>query len=555
MTTVSPHRHDAALSGHPTVRSEGADAPLGQGQPPRLVTTQPIPARGARVDLVIAGLLGLLALALRLATLTAQSAWVDEGYSMAAARHPVSFITEFTGRYDAHPPLHYLILHLWLGVFGAGVEQGRLLSALCGVGSVLALYSLARILYDRRTAACAALLLAVSPVALWFSIEIRMYAMAGMFALLALLCLVSATSQNRWWPWLTYAACAAAAFYTDYSATYILAAGALGALFMARTRQLAARWLTSQVLLCLLVAPGLPLLAHQSGNTAATAWITAPTLADVQAVAVNMVSRFTTMPVVVGLCACALALLGLVALAGDLGQPDGRRTALFVLCVTVAPFALPLLLSAFRPVFLTQSVVTTTFGLLILFARGAAWLATRFGRWALLVLAPVLLLNTASITTVAATPINEDWRGAARYLRQQATPTDVLIFDPRFLQLPFDLYWQGYGRSNPERGYPLDETLATSNPQPLATAGDLSKTTAGARYVWLLVRQGQETVSLPGDIAADQAGRWLLAHDALAGQKHLQGVSLYRFMGKRQVSDRTGPVGSVGLGETSGQGG
>jgi len=123
VTTVSPHRHDAAMAGHPTV-TRRADAPPGQGQPPRLVTTQPGRTRGARVDLVIAGLLGLLALALRLATMTAQSAWVDEGYSMAAARHTLSFITEFTGRYDAHPPLHYLILHLWLGVFGAGVEQG-----------------------------------------------------------------------------------------------------------------------------------------------------------------------------------------------------------------------------------------------------------------------------------------------------------------------------------------------------------------------------------------------------------------------------------------------
>jgi len=532
MSPVSTPRHDVTIVSLPTVGGDGVSSPSDQGQPLYPATNTPVWAGRARAELVIAGALGLVALALRLATMTAQSAWVDEGYSMAVARHTVSFITEFTGRYDAHPPLYYLILHLWLGAFGAGVEQGRVLSAVCGVATVVALYGLVRTLYDRSTAACAALLLAVSPVALWFSIEIRMYAMAGMFALLALLFLVRAPAQGRWWPWLTYAACAAAAFYTDYSATYVLAAGALSALLMAPTRRLAVRWLTSQVLLSVLVAPGLLLLYHQSGNTAATAWITAPTLDDVRAVAINMVSQFTTMPAITGLYACALLMLGLVALARDLRQPDGWRTALFVLCITVAPFGLPLLLSAFRPVFLTQSVVTTVFGLLIVFARGAAWLAGRLGRWGLLALAPLLIISAASIATISATPINEDWRGAARYLRQQATNSDVLIFDPRFLQLPFDLYWHGYGRLNPERGYPLDETLATTDPRPLATSGDLAHATGGARFVWLLVRQGQETTSLPPDIAADQAGRWLLSHYRLTEQKHLQSVSVYRFMAR-----------------------
>lgn len=526
---MSPVTPLAARPDHTALPRVDSASAAEQEQPLRSVPDYPAHTAGARSELVIAGVLGLVALAVRLATMTAQSAWVDEGYSVAAARHTVSFITDFTGRYDTHPPLYYLVLHLWLGASGVGVEQGRLLSALCGVGSVLALYSLTRFLYDRSTAACAALLLAVSPVALWFSIEIRMYATAGMLALLALLFLVRSAAQAHWWPWLIYATCAAAAFYTDYSTMYILAAGALSALVMARNRRLAARWLTSQILLLIFVAPGLLLLYRQSGNTAATAWITAPTLDDVRTVAINMVSQFTTLPAVAGLAACGLLMLGLTALAGDLRQPEARRTGLFVLCITVAPFAAPLLLSVFRPVFLTQSVVTCVFGLLIIFARGVVWLVGRLGRWGVLALVPLLLVNVASIATISATPINEDWRGAARYLRQQATPSDVLIFDPRFLQLPFDLYWQGYRRPNPERGYPLDETLATANPQPLATSGDLAQATAGARFVWLLVRQGQETSSLPPDIAADQAGRWLLSHDTLAGQQHLQGVSVYRF--------------------------
>ncbi len=357
-----------------------------------------------------------------------------------------------------------------------------------------------------------------------------MYAMAGMFALLALLFLVRATSQDRWWPWLAYVACAAMAFYTDYTSAFILAAGALSALLMMASRRMAGRWMASQILLCAVVAPGLLMLYHQSGNTAATAWITAPTLATTLAVAVNLVSEYTAVPVVTGVYACALLLLGLVALASDPHQSGQRQRAVFVLCIMVVPFGVPLLLSVARPVFLTQTVVTAVFGLVIVFARGATWLAGRLGTWALLVLAPLLVLNAASLFTLSSTPINEDWRGTASYLRQHVAPGDVLIFDPRFLQLPFDLYWQGYRLSNSERGYPLDETLATPQPQPLATPLDMAHATAGSTSVWMLVRQGQATSSLPGAIAADQAGRWLLTHYTLAGQGHVQGVSYYHFV-------------------------
>ncbi len=167
MSYIHLHHKDAVISRHPTATGEGLQSPPGQGPPGQVVSAYPAHAARLRAEWAIAGAVSFVALVLRVVTLNVQSAWVDEGYSMAMARHSVSFITNFTGQYDTHPPLYYLILHGWLGIFGAGVVQGRLLSALCGTCGVLILYGLVRMLYDRSTAACAALLLAMSPVALW----------------------------------------------------------------------------------------------------------------------------------------------------------------------------------------------------------------------------------------------------------------------------------------------------------------------------------------------------------------------------------------------------
>ncbi|MDB5058404.1 MAG: hypothetical protein JWO59_1876, partial [Chloroflexi bacterium] len=116
-----------------------------------------------------------VAFIVRLATINTQSAWLDEGYSLGVARHSLGDLISFTVHYDTHPPLYYVLLHFWSSLFGFGVIQGRFLSLLCGVASVAALFAVARALFDRATGYTAAILLALSPIAVWYSNQIRMF--------------------------------------------------------------------------------------------------------------------------------------------------------------------------------------------------------------------------------------------------------------------------------------------------------------------------------------------------------------------------------------------
>lgn len=489
----------------------------------------PVPARYDRAALVRYSLAAILlvATAIRLATINTQSAWLDEGYTMAVARHVPGYLLAFTAQHDTHPPLYYLALHLWLAVTGFGVVQARLLSLLCGVGSVAALYTLAHALFDRTTALCAALLLAVSPLAGWYSNEIRMYAMAGLLALLALTMLLRAAQQARRSLWIGYVLCAALAFYTDYSAAFILLGGAGYSLLAAIKAQAPPRrWLISHGALAALLLPALAMLSSQLGrNLRSIAWVPSPTPQAVGATLLDLISQHTGVPVVVSLIGLGLGLLGARALRADLRRPRLRASHLFVACIFLAPLVLSLLLSLSHSIFLTRTVMMALYGLLIFYARGIVVLLRRRVIGGLLVLAPLLLVNAASLNAAYATTINEDWRGAAQYLRQQALPGDALLFDESFLQLPFDLYWDRAGLHNAEHGYPNDDGLLAAHRGSLATGALVDQATAGAQTAWLIARDQDSR-----NAAAGVVGARLRRHFSLAGQRHFGGgLTVYRF--------------------------
>ena len=75
--------------------------------------------------LALAFLVGI-SLALRTQAIHARF-WIDEGLSVGIASHPLSAIPGVL-REDGSPPLYYLLLKLWMSVFGSGEADTHALS-------------------------------------------------------------------------------------------------------------------------------------------------------------------------------------------------------------------------------------------------------------------------------------------------------------------------------------------------------------------------------------------------------------------------------------------
>lgn len=86
---------------------------------------------------------------------------------------------------DAHPPLFHILTWASLHLFGISEISLRLVSALSGVGLVIAVWLLTKNFLSQKIAFFAALLTAFSPFLLYYNQETRMYSLLALFMTLA----------------------------------------------------------------------------------------------------------------------------------------------------------------------------------------------------------------------------------------------------------------------------------------------------------------------------------------------------------------------------------
>lgn len=200
----------------------------------------------------------LVAFALRAWRLGDASIWWDEGLAVWALRKPFLETTLWTAG-DVHPPLFFWSLWPWMRLAGQSAYALRFNSLVWGLLTVVVGLALGRRLGGRGAGLAAGLLLAVSPLQVTWSIELRMYMLAGLCVLVALLAALTwvETDRRRWL--LTYLLAALAALHTVYLCGVALAVVNLGLLWAALRRRIGwqryGRWLATQLALTLLFLP------------------------------------------------------------------------------------------------------------------------------------------------------------------------------------------------------------------------------------------------------------------------------------------------------------
>jgi len=118
----------------------------------------------------------VLGLMLRLISLN-QSLWLDEATTALVSKMPLTdFFTKFMPA-DFHPPLYYLVIHVWASVFGTLEIALRIPSVIFGVLTIYFIYLIAKI-SKFKWPLVPALFLATSGLHVYYSQEARMYAMA-----------------------------------------------------------------------------------------------------------------------------------------------------------------------------------------------------------------------------------------------------------------------------------------------------------------------------------------------------------------------------------------
>jgi len=105
---------------------------------------------------------------LRIYDLAGESLWLDEGTSIRRSQLSlINIVFELIS--NVHPPLYFFILHYWIGLFGDSEFSARFLSVIFGFSSIIILYRLGALLFNKHIGILSSLLLSLSEFHIRFS--------------------------------------------------------------------------------------------------------------------------------------------------------------------------------------------------------------------------------------------------------------------------------------------------------------------------------------------------------------------------------------------------
>ncbi|MBI2251542.1 MAG: glycosyltransferase family 39 protein [Armatimonadetes bacterium] len=220
-----------------------------------------------------------LGLFLRLITLTNNSFWVDEAFSIFAAKLSLTNLVLFIKNVDAHPPLYYIILHFWIKFFGESEFSSRLLSTIIGILVIYFQYLLGAELFNRKIGLIGAGLIAISSKVIQFDQEARMYPLFFLLSLISFFCLSKLIFQNNKKYWIRFILANILMFYAHYNSILIIISQNILILFFYYKKISIKKWLLSQLILILTILPGILLFLSQIQGKAGKI-LTSPTLED-----------------------------------------------------------------------------------------------------------------------------------------------------------------------------------------------------------------------------------------------------------------------------------
>ncbi len=308
----------------------------------------------------------------------------DELFSIHRSSLPVQEIIGSAGN-EPHPPLYYLMLHFWMGLFGDSEIATRALSLVLGIVSLFLMYHLGALLFDRGTGIIASLMLSLSTFHITYSQESRMYSLMAMLTLASLFFFIKMTRERSVQVTGGYLLFSMLLMYSHIYGLFIVLAQNLYVLATSLTRikqkpQFSIKqWLVLQALLAALFIPWTVVLVHQimgikEGLFVNLNWLPEPQWSDL----LGTFSLFSYYDPV------TLTLFSLLALSAMLKQQKEGHTCFLILWLFI-PILVPFIISHLAfPIFLPKYTIAASLAFYVLASRGISQISNVYLKGAVL---------------------------------------------------------------------------------------------------------------------------------------------------------------------------
>jgi mannosyltransferase len=464
-------------------------------------------------ELLWLSLLVWLAFGLRAWHLDFQSLWRDETDALRFAQAPLSELFGNFTRSGWNGPLYYILLRGWLALAGDSEFAARYASLLFGVLAVPLTWVVGRRMVGRATGIAGAALVALSPYLIWYTQELKMYALVLALGLFSTYFYRRALDEGRWRWWLGHVAITSLMMYTHILTVLILLPQALW--FAVGWRRYRPRWRGWLVDMAALTLPYLPLAAWQAPLLFSDFQTGHPfyPLDDVLQILFRAFSRGAVAPwEPISMGVFMLCLLGGVALRTRNGYRGVPALALWL----IVPLLSVYLISLDMPIFTDRYLIYVTPAYALLLARGLTAIGQRWRLVQVLIALSLLFFSAQGWQAQATRPIKSDFRGAAQWVAESYRPGDLIVF-----QIPYGHYTFAYYYRQP---FDRADGLYTNHGMSEEEADrQMRAMTAGRATIWLV---GSEMEMWDQRHLVLQ---WLQAHGRQTHEVGFVRVTVWRF--------------------------
>lgn len=409
--------------------------------------------------LVIIGLSG----AVGLWSIFTQSIRLDEAQSIWVSTKPVPALLNLTSK-DVHVPLYGVILHFWMQFFGNSIISARLLSFFFYVLTLPVLYRLSKDASNRKIALLSVMLFSISPFIVWYTSEARMYTLFTFVTSLNSLFFLRLLRSESKKGIAGYFFSLVLGFYTHYFFIFLVATQIVYLFIysffeMKKSHerniytylsQFKKRYLFTPFLLMLgAFLCFLPWVLYVIGGGAASdtrPQIPPPTSYNIFQTFINFLFGFQQQGIqriLVSLWPLAVVLLFFVFTKRQRVIVSGIE---YFVLATFLPILFVFLLSYVRPIFLSRYLILVTPTLFFIIA----WIIMQYSRKVSTYIVSLLLISMLSLmlyqNVSSSTPVKENYEGTAEYLRENASPQDIIAVSAPFTIYPIEYSYGGNSR-------------------------------------------------------------------------------------------------------------
>jgi mannosyltransferase len=383
----------------------------------------------------------ILAFGLRLISIN-QSLWLDEAANVVGSTQYSFwlFLTKYTLG-DFHPPVYFAILWIWDHIFGISELSVRLPSVIFAVATVYLVFLIGKKIWNHNVGLLAALLLAISPLQLYYSQEARMYSFAAFAVALSFYFLLKIFEDKKyiWW----YGLSVGLVLYADYVA-YLIIPVQLFYCFWKEKKSFRTVFLGQLIGLLtllpwLLIFPS-QLLNGRSLEQAVPGWRVAvggTGIKDLGLVWVKLLIgriSFESKFLYAGIILLVSIFYGFIVCKLR------SKKDLLIWSWFVLPIALAFLLSFIIPVLSYFRLVYITSAWVLLLAAGFSQVKKRYQPLAIIL---VVIINFIFCGIYLFNPTfhREDWKGMVSFLDKEGSAQNIVLLENNGIPAPFEYQW------------------------------------------------------------------------------------------------------------------